>query len=170
MHSICYRKCGGSVDLLYQEFSKMFKAGLLAQAADAEAKDEDNVVVKGKAKCKAVLLSDLNVEWFRGTADATAEFAGADGKNNTAATVAFVCANPDCEYCTAGAPHIDMRPDIVFASDVLWLRVSLQSSSLTPGMTTSKASGQVSNRLRNDSKKTTAVTPRENYSSMWLPA
>eukprot|EP01046_Picozoa_sp_COSAG06_P070299 COSAG06_NODE_19600_length_831_cov_0.904372_1_plen_105_part_00 len=99
MHSICYRKCGGSVDLLYQEFSKMFKAGLLAQAADAEAKDEDNVVVKGKAKCKAVLLSDLNVEWFRGSADATAEFAGAGGDVNTAATVAFNCANPDCKCC-----------------------------------------------------------------------
>ena len=97
----------------------MFTAGILAQAADANARAEDNVVVRGKAKCKAVLLSDLSVEWFQGSADPNVvssqairrcvcfcasvlidclwsqEFAGAGGNSNTAATVAFACANPD---------------------------------------------------------------------------
>ena len=73
----------------------MFTAGLLAQATDSEARDEDNVVVRGKKKCKAVHLSDLTVELFEGSGDTNAEFAGATGTTNTAATVAFQCDHPD---------------------------------------------------------------------------
>ena len=100
VYQICYRKRGGNVDVLYHEFSKMFTAGILAQAADETAKGEDDVVLKGKAKCKAVLLSDLTLEWFRPSGNSSAEFAGADGNVNTAATVAFDCESPDCGYST----------------------------------------------------------------------
>jgi hypothetical protein len=95
----------------------MFTAGLLAQAADETAKGEDNVVVKGKAKCKAVLLSDLTLEWFRPSGNSSSEFAGADGNVNTAATVAFDCVRPDCAYYTS-------PPDMTFSvSDVTKLVV-----------------------------------------------
>jgi hypothetical protein len=97
----------------------MFTAGLLAQAADETAKGEDNVVVKGKAKCKAVLLSDLTLEWFRPSGNSSAEFAGADGNVNTAATVAFACENPDCGYSTRASIVISFVSNVTNPAGVL---------------------------------------------------